>query len=760
MIKKLIFILFIIQINYAQEILHVGALTGIVVDAESKQPLPGVTVTLKGTSLGATTNAKGEYRIERLKVGNYVAVFSYVGYKTIIQPDIIIKSEKTIYVDKEMFASFVEIKGVEVRGNYFAATEAKPLGAVQFSSEEIRRAPGAVGDVSRILFSLPSVAKVNDGKNSLMVRGGSPVENSFYLDNIEIPNINHFPTGGSSDGLMGILNVDFVKDLTFYSGGFSPIYGDKLSSVMEISYREGDKNKYSGQLNLNYGGVGAQFEGPINNKGAFFVSVNKSYLDLAMKTFADDYPAPAYYDAQTKVTYSLSNNHKLSLIGVFADDIYDYNQAKAIKSEMNYYGRQNNITNTTGLNWLFIWGSNGYSNTTISNTYSKKDINLFETKSQNSYIKNGSTENEFKFRNVSYLKFNDKNKLEFGAELKYGINKFEYVFGSYLNNYGQTINGSKVAVDLNTLKSGAFVVYNMLPIEGLTMSPGARIDYFDYNKKALCAPRFSMSYALDPTTTINAATGVFYQNIPSLILAQSNLFKNLATPKAIHYSVGISRLLTENTKLSVEIFRKNYSNFPIDPNEPEQFLFDEIVTTGIFSDHAKLVSGGKSYSQGVEFLIQKKLAENFYGMISMSYSKVKYQDLNGVWRDRIYDNRFNFSVDGGYKPNDLWEFSARWVYAGGIPYTPYDAKRSQEENRGIYDLGRINASRLPDYHSLNLRVDKRFYFDKTNLVLFLSVWNVYNRENVSAYNWNEVKNKSGKETGWSALPIIGAEYEF
>ena len=458
MTKKLVIMLLLISsFCFSQSKLSKGTLLGKVVDAENKSPLPGVTVVIKGTPYGATTDLQGEYQIENLPVGSYVAVFSFIGFKTLSQPDVIIRVERSTYLDAELYSTSVELKTVEVKGGYFVNADAKPLSAIEFSSEEIRRAPGAAGDVSKILFSLPSVAKVNDGKSSLMVRGGSPVENTFFLDNIEIANINHFPLAGSTDGLIGLLNVDFVKDITFHSGGFSPVYGDRLSAVMDISYREGDKNNYNGQLNLNYGGFGAQFEGPFaGKKGNFFVSANKSFLDLVMKTFANEYPAPEYYDFQTKVTYNFSEQNKVSLIDLYANDIYDYNYDKAVKSELNYFGKQNSITNTIGANWLFLWGKSGYSNTSVSSSYAKRDINMFETKSKNPFQVNTSTENEIRIRNVTFAKFNEYNKMELGFEVKYGINSFKYSFSEYENEYGQKVPGSTVLKDLNTLKGSIF----------------------------------------------------------------------------------------------------------------------------------------------------------------------------------------------------------------------------------------------------------------------------------------------------------------
>ena len=172
-----------------------------------------------------------------------------------------------------------------------------------------------------------------------------------------------------------------------------------------------------------------------------------------------------------------------------------------------------------------------------------------------------------------------------------------------------------------------------------------------------------------------------------------------------------------------------------------------------------LESSGESYSRGIDLLVQKKLAENFYGIVSASYFRSKYKDYNGTWRDRQFDNKYLFGVIGGYKPNNFWEYSARWNYAGGASKTPFDIEKSQEQNSGVYDLTKINADRMPAYHSLNLRVDKRFYFEKSSMVVYLSVWNVYNRKNIAIYYWNVLENKVDTRNQWSFLPFIGIEYE-
>jgi hypothetical protein len=199
---------------------------------------------------------------------------------------------------------------------------------------------------------------------------------------------------------------------------------------------------------------------------------------------------------------------------------------------------------------------------------------------------------------------------------------------------------------------------------------------------------------------------------------------------------------------------------PLDPAQSPLFIMDELTYGGYYAYHDSLLDTGKARTSGVEFLIQKKLAEKIYGLISASYFRAQYKDLEGIWRNRVYDNRYILSIEGGYKPNRSWEFSLKWHYAGGVPYTPFDIEASQAVNSGIFDSSLINGARFPAYHSLNLRVDKRFYFRGSNLTIYFSVWNVYNRMNVAYQFWNTLENRPDQEYQWSLLPILGVEFEF
>lgn len=738
-----------------------GSIKGRVTDLETRSPLIGANILIKGTGKGTTTNEDGEYTFHNLEAGNYVIVYSYIGYQQVTKTDIYVKPGRTTFVNAELKSSALEIEDVVVESGYFNATDNKPISTVNFSAEEIRRAPGSAGDVSRIMYGLPSLAKVNDSYNSLIVRGGSPVENSFYLDNIEIQNINHYPVQGSSDGPIGLINIDFVEDVNFYSGGFSAIYGDRLSSVMELDFREGNSEHFAPQINLSLAGFGASAEGPLGNRGSYMVSANKSYLEFVLDKSDAGGAMPSYGDAQAKVVYNLDDNNKLTLLNLLSIDHINLEYEDALDTEVtNTYGKTDGFTNTGGINWQHLWGDRGYSNLAVSHTYTKYDRDYYETKSRNHLLLNQTTENQSRIRNVNFLKLNEMNSVEFGIEGSVIYNQFDYVFEPWQDNYGNTTPRLEVDNTMETFKSALFLVHHMQLTDKLKFDFGVRGDYFEYTDALNVSPRFTFAYDINPVTTFTGSAGIFYQDLPTYILSQNDEFADLETPRSYHYILGLSRQLGESTKLSIEAYYKEYDNFPIDPTQPNIFLFDQVTQLGLFLNHDRLVDNGKGISRGVEVILQKKLAEDFYGMVAGAISKARYRDYNGEWHDRIYDNQYNVTIEGGYVPNENWEFKLRWIYAGGAPYTPFDIEASEANAKGIYDVSRTNSERLPEYHSLNIRVDRRFYFSGSNMIVYLSVWNVYGRENVAQYVWNEVKNEQAILDQWSTLPVLGIEYEF
>jgi hypothetical protein len=549
--------------------------------------------------------------------------------------------------------------------------------------------------------------------------------------------------------------------VNFSSGGFSSEYGGKLSSTMEIALREGNRTATDFQLDMSMQGFGGILEGPLTgNRGSYLISARRSYLDLLLDLMNERVGIPTYSDVQGKVTYSISDHHKISFIDVFSDDRQVMSLQNALDSKINVYPKYAYVSNTGGMNWQWIWGQDGFSNTSVGHTYSKTNAEFYQTRGEKLLLNNSSVEQEYKIRNKNHWILNPHNKLNFGFDVKYVSNRYDQFYSEYQDALGHRTDPLAVKRSIRSTEAGMFVEYVWEVSDRLTFAPGGRIDRYEYNSDTRVSPRISTTYHFSDLTALTGSYGVYYQSIPWVIAAQKESFRDLKTPRADHYIVSLSHLLNESTKLTVEMYAKQYSGFPMDPSQPNLFLFDQAVVENIFLNHAALVGTGEAKSRGIELSLQKKLAKDVYGLVAGSYYRSQYKGLDGTWYKRVYDNVFNVAIEGGYKPNREWEFSLRWLYAGGAPYTPFDVQASLASHKGVLDATRINDARLPDFHSLNIRVDKRWHFTSSTLVVYVSIWNAYGRKNVAAYTWNEIDDLVAEEKMWGTLPVFGIQYAF
>ncbi len=761
--KILILIAVLAAIGHTQTA-QTGVIRGIVIDKETKETLYGANVSIVGTSKGAVADEKGSFVIKDVPVASYVLQFSYIGYVAYKLPDVIVRPERITYIQAEMTIESIEGEAIEVSAGYFDESNSVTTSVTQLSNEEIRRSSAAAGDVSRIISSLPSVAKTDEQKNSLAVRGGSPIENAFFVDHIEIPNINHFPSQGSSGGAIGILNVDLIRNVNFYTGGFSSAYGNRLSSILDLELREGNREEFDGQVDLSIAGIGGVFEGPVSGtdgkKGSWVVSVRRSYVDVIAKMI-DANVTPWYADAQAKLVYDIAPSHQISLLYIAGLDQNDISRKQGKKLDVPSYGSESHLQNTVGANWRWLWNKNGYSNTSISYSGVAFKTDFDNARTTMLLFKNHSSENALRIRNTNFYRFNSIHAIEFGFESSLNRNTYDQVLGENTDPLGQTTPAFQVKKDLNAVDAGGYLNYLVKPFSSFQASLGLRSDYFSLTNQFHLSPRVALGYAFTPRTSANVSAGMFFQNLPLTLLAQDKDYKKMKDPYAIHYIASLNHLLSEDTKLTIEAYHKSYYRFPTDPAQPNLFMIDELqYRQGFFYGHSSLTDQGRAYSTGVEVTIQKKLAKHLYGLISGTYYQSRYRGQDHVWRDRVFDNRYIVSMEGGYKPNKKWEFSGRWIYAGGAPYTPLDPVASAVNQQAVFDATQINAKRYPAYHALNLRVDRRFSFSHSNLVTYLSIWNAYNRKNVASYYWNEIDNKPATAFQWGLVPVVGMEYEF
>jgi len=737
-----------------------GAVKGKVIDGTTRQPLQGAKVRLLEGERSETTDDQGLFVFRELAVGPYTLEASLIHFRTSVKPDVIVRPGRTTDVQIEINIS-ISADEVVVHGSVFEGTEGGQSGSSFYSGEEIRRSPGAMGDVNRILRGLPSVAKLGHQYNGLVVRGGSPSENGYFIDNINVQNINHFPVQGSSDGLLSLFNVDLIKDIEFHPGGFSSVYGNTLSSVTDIRLREGNREDVDVQLDLNMGGVGGIVEGPLaRDRGSWLLSFRNSFLNVLRDIHILDSVVPEYWDIQGKMVYDLSPRHSLGLLLIHGSGTRSWSREDALDNRDEFYGDIASYQTLAGINWRVLWGDTGYSDTSLS--YASKDLTygFLQTATTGPLFTKDASERRWRVRNMTTFRFNPKHKILFGFEVEKIDSAFHDYYAVGHDPVGNVVPEMTVQRSLNGWKVDAFVEHHWSPWKIFSLAVGLRGSSFSLNGDLTISPSLTLSFPLSVRTMLSASVGVYHQNIPDVMLAQNPDFLGLKDLKAVHYTLNLHHAFSEDTQLSLALYRKEYEDFPLDRSQPNLFIFDEPVYRFFYFNHEQLESLGRASSYGLEVLVQKRLVKNLYGMVGASVYRSRYADYYGQWWSRVYDNRYNVTVDLGYKPDERWEFSLRWTFAGGMPYTPFDEEASRGAGWGIWGTGQINESRLPDFNSLNLRFDRRLHFRRSSLLLYISVWNVFNTRKPQMILWNEVANSPTSQVSLGRVPVFGLELEF
>ncbi len=743
---------------YAQN--GVGAISGQVREANTKLPLVAANIILLGTDLGAATDENGSFFIRNVPSNTYQIRASIIGYRSQIKTDIIVQPGKVTQVDFELTAETIQLNNVVVRADYFSRNILQPNSTKSFSYEEIRRSPGGFEDVVRALSILPGVAQADAGRNDLIVRGGAPSENLYVVDGLEIPNINHFGTQGATGGPLSYINLDFVRETSFSTGGFSVMYGDKLSSVLNIDLRQGRNDRVGGKATISATQFGLNLEGPaLTENSNFIFSARRSYLDFIFKAAGFAF-VPEYYDVLSKYEYKIDNKNSLSFLFISAfDNVKFFNDTPEKRFDNSRILGSDQTQYATGLSYRRLF-SNGFMNISLSRNFT--DFNSIQSDTLlNPIFKNISREEENNFKLDVVHKFSPTVEMNFGLSSKFIEFDSDILFPFFVTSFGDTLSINSLNQSQNFFKGASYINFNFLFFNRLITNVGVRFDYFDaLNTKYYLSPRFSLSYPLTSVTNLNFSTGIFHQTPSYIWLIADKSNRDLKSIKVNQYILGFDHQLNDDALLKVEGFIKDYSNYPTSKIRPYLVLANTGAGFSGSDDNYSsfglepLVSSGFGISRGIELSVQKKLSDTpYYGIFSFTYAKTDFTSLDGIKRDGAYDQNWIVNLSGGYKINKHWEVSTKFRFASGRPYTPF-------QTNGTQLVADYNSRRLKSAHSLDLRVDRRWNFQGWSLITYLDIQNIYNQKNLSGIRWDRQKNQVDESSSIGILPSIGISAEF
>lgn len=731
-------LLFFISVSsFAQN----GVLKGTVKDAISNETLPFAAVQIQNTTQGSKTDDEGKFEIKELKAGLYNIEVSYLGYKKKTIYEIAVDNAKPTFLEILLEKSEKTVKEVTVKVRK-DRTEESPLSLRSIGINEIQRNPGGNRDISKVIQSLPGAGSSVGFRNDIIIRGGGPTENRFFLDGIEIPNLNHFATQGANGGPVGILNVDFIEDVSYYAGAFPANRGNMLSSLFEFKMKNPRTDGWHGAFTLGTSDIGVRTEGPINDKSALMLSVRRSYLQLLFKAIGLPF-LPTYNDMQVKYKYNIDKKNEISYIMIGAYDVSNLNTAENEsefqKYVLGYLPQQTQWNYTNGIVYKH-YKTNSFqtlvlSRNMLSNRFLKYKNND-ETNTKLWDYNSQEIENKIRFENTQRI---GSWKLNYGAGSEY----VKYSNDNY--NIISLPNGINDTLDFNAgidfFKYSLFgQVSKTLLNDALTLSAGIRTDAATYspemqNPLKQLSPRFSASYAITDFLKVNFNTGLYHQ-LPSYTTLgfrntqgqYLNRINGLRYIQCAHWVGGIEYSTTKNSRFTIESFYKNYNLYPQSTTRGLS-LANEGGDFGVAgNEEVRSISTGRSY--GLELFAQQKLYKGFYGLLAVTLFRSEFSNITGLVPSS-WDQRFIINLTAGKKLKRDWEIGAKFRYTGGRPYTPFDTSLSALVNvwdvmqMGLLDVSLINQNRLRSNHQLDFRIDKKYFFKRWNLNLYFDVQNAY-----------------------------------
>ena len=744
-----------------------GMLRGFVLDYDSRRGIEGVRLIVRpegpetDKEWTAVSGTGGAFSVPNLPAGVYSCLFEREGYASRTMDKVRVADGPPTRLEAEMVRLPAPIREeVTVTAPAVAESVRRTTGAVTIEGTRLRQTPGSIDDVSRVIKSTAGLSHVNDISNELIVRGGSPWENAFFIDGVPFYDINHFQSQGGAGGIVGYLNASWVRSMSFFKGGFPASFGDRMSSVIELAFREGERERIRGQGDLNTVGFGGGAEGPIlRGRGSFLLSAKRSYHDILTGIIGYGV-APRMGDIHFKAVADLGSRHRLEVLNVNADSRMAFDIERAVTEGfnrgLNYRTRQN----TFGLSWVAGWSEDFSTVTTVSWSFFRNRDDLEDVLSGDKVFLIDETTNIVGLRHVGTLALGGPFRLSFGVEARTEFYDFDNTYGETYSFAGTALPEFVVRGDLKTTKAGAFASLDWTPNPELSLSLGARVDHFSHNRSTEASPRFSAAWKIRPRLTVKAAAGMFRQALPTPILGVSPGTRDNRNPWAAHLLVGLSHEPAEGYLWTLDVFDKSYRRMPLAPEEPDFPVLDSCLDYGIYRSFTVVTDDGEARSRGLELTLEKKPGGIWHGIIGLSLSKSRFRDALGRWRDRLNDNRYVLTAIGGLRLARHWNLGLRWDLAGGVPYTPFDLERSTALNTAILDTARTDAARYPDYMSLSLRADREFRFQKSVLLAYFSVLNALNRKNVARFYWDRMANQLGVIYQSPIIPVFGLEYRF
>jgi len=766
-------IMFLAQLSTAQ---YSQTIKGTVLDADSEIPLIGanVEVLIDGEAMGTATDLDGRYRIENVPTGRHVVRVSYLGYNTITIPNVIVNTGKETLTDIMLLENVNQLDEVVISAEIDKGgtiNEMATISAKTFSLEEVTRYSGGRNDASRLVSNFAGVSTADDSRNDIVIRGNSPTGVLWRLEGVPIPNPNHFSTLGTTGGPVSALNTNLLKNSDFLTSAFPSEYGNALSGVFDVGFRNGNRDKYEFTAQLGaFSGLEAMVEGPLGSSknSSFLISYRHSFVALATNLGLDigTNAIPNYRDLSFKFDFGRSKLGKFSIFGIgatsdiaFLGSEIDEND---IFAEADADSRADSGFGVVGIKHNLLINEKSYIRTVLSASHNENQF--FQERYLDELLTESydNTDVDDQTQRLAITSFyNVKSSAK--STTRVGVTAERISLSSNVRdregNPDLDMDGLPDWQQVRDMDGALYIFQPFVQTkyrfnDKMTFNAGLHGQYLDINDDFIVEPRLALNYTLSSKSSINLGYGHHSQVQPLPIFFflgedelgnQVNINQDLDFTKANHFVLGYDYKIADGWRSKIETYYQSLYDVPVDPfastfsllNAGADFVFPEV---------GKLVNEGTGVNYGMELTVEKFFSKGYYGLLTGSLFQSKYEGSDGVERNTAFNNQYVLNILGGKEWNLNKKYSLTTDFkvttAGGRYYTPIDVEASRLANSEVKNEALAFSEQFDPYFRFDVKVGFKMNSQKGfTQMFFLDFQNVTNRENPFTRRYNRSRDR-------------------
>lgn len=740
---------------------NAATIEGVVRGVESGTPIADARVWIVSPERSTFTGTDGSFSFRNLRAGTYALIASRLGYDTSAAYQFTLAEFDSVRTSITLKAHPIKGRDIVVIRTGDFESDAGDIGRIQLDVQAMRFAPGSLDDVSRSVARLPAVTPLYDVLNVYSVRGGSPMENGFFLDGIELPDISHLPNQGSTGGAVGLVKLDFIERARLHTGGMGASFGRRMSSEFDMEWRRPRGDRLHGEVNASVAGLDLMAEGPLSHRASIMLAARHSYLDRLLDNTSIPV-SPRFNDYQGKFSVALADNHDLSVIGLLGVDNFDVSREQAHEAGYGaYYGEWDALPSAVGAIWEARWSERLASRTSLARTVASFDYHFLNIATRDEIFANRSTESTVTWRHDFRWNISEHRNAVFGVEWKRLYSHIRHSYYNTPDRYGRTPSRYFILDARSAENMPSAYAETTVPVwRDVEATIGIHTWYFSRSGHTHVEPRARLAWHPAESFSVELASGVYNQPLPENLVIQADAHRSLTDPQARHAVLGACWRPWEGVSARMELYRKWYTHMPMDPTVPRVYVLDELLARDVFryAWHERLVAEGEAVSEGIEFLFSRTSAFGLYGDIGVSFSDARYRGLDGIWYERAIDVERGINMDIGYHSHNGWALAWSYRAVGGLRLTPFDKDLSYYAGYGVLDADRPGAFPLPEIAWMDIRVERRVEIGDGNLSAYIGVWNLTDQRALTTYLWSPEWPGVVYDVQLGRTPVLGLIY--